>query len=528
MLHGLSALVLGLGLFFLGVQLAGDNLRRLSGRSFRKVIQEAGDSVAVGSLAGLGFGALMQSATAVTFVLASMQRSGLVTSVKAMPVILWSNVGLTALAFLATLDIHPLVAYFVGAAGIFSGTVRNPNWRAYAGVLLGVGLILYGLESMGTGAEPLRNEAWFRGLLDQAVGSPVIAFAVGIAAAALLQSNTGATMLVITLAGAGAFDVERAALLIYGTNLGAIPLRIVLGMNLDRPSQRLVRYEDLFCLCSGVVMTLLTFVPWSGMPLIPAIATRIAPGVELQLAAVFLLSNLIPAAGMALAIRPAAALLQRLLPGESSAALAQPKFLSDSALSDPSSAIDLMAKEEARLLEAIRVEPRRPDGDPEERTDPAFLQLGNVIESFGARLVSRSRLTEKEAHSVHLLRAELSLIRYVESAVSEFNEALWEAGKAGGNESAISVLSNAMRELTQNAQAAANHLDPAAIEKLRSATKRRGDFVKQQTGKATTDGQEGNATASPEAGALADAFELAAWMLHRLSKVLTSLAELGG
>ena len=522
-MHGLSTLILGLGLFFLGIQLVGENLRRLTGATFRRAIQRVSERPLLAGLTGVGFGALMQSATAVTFILAGMARSGIVTARGAAPVILWCNVGLTALAFIVTLDIHPYVAYLVGAAGIFSGMVRQPLWRAAAGVLLGVGLVLFGLESMGDGASPLRNQEWFRHMLDATVDSPLIAFAIGVLAAAILQSNTGAAMLIITLAGVGAFSLEQAAMLIYGTNLGAIALRIFLALSLDQPSKRLVRFEDIFCAWSGVLMAALFFVERAGVPLVLAAIRHAAPGIELQLALVFLLSNLLPAAAMSFAIGPIMSRLEKWLPGESSAALAQPKYLSDSALSEPTTAIDLMAKELSRLLVAVHVHPQKAelgeDGEPE--GDPAFGQLGATIEQFGARLAAKNELSETDAHFLHLLRAELSLIRYFEDTVREFNDALHGVQSRPGLRNAAYTLKHGLHELIRAGRAATEKRTAETVERLRSLTKRHGSFVKVQVHKAKSE------SPAPEIAALGDAFELSAWMLHRLSKVLSQFAENG-
>jgi phosphate:Na+ symporter len=516
-MHGLSTLILGLGLFFLGIQLVGENLRRLSGASFRKAIQRVSERPLLAGLTGVGFGALMQSATAVTFILAGMVRSGIVTARGAAPVILWCNVGLTALAFIITLDIHPYVAYLVGAAGIFPGMVRQPLWRAAAGVLLGVGLVLFGLESMGDGAAPLRNQEWFQHMLAATADAPLIGFAIGILAAAILQSNAGAAMLIITLAGVGSFSIPQAAMLIYGTNLGAIALRIFLAMSLDRPSQRLVRFEDIFCVWSGVVMTALFFAEKAGIPLVLTAIEHFATTSKLQLALIFLISNLLPAALMSFAIGPIMRQLEKWLPGESSAALAQPKYLSDSALSDPPSGIDLMSKELARLLVAVHVHPQKAelgeDGEPV--GDPAFGQLSTTIEQFGARLAAKNEISEKDAHFLHLLRAELSLIRYFEDTVREFNDALYELHERESHREAAYTLKHGLHELIRAARLAAEDHGAEPVEKLRALTKRHGEFVKARVQKAKSQ------SPSPEIAALCDAFELGAWMLHRLSKVLS-------
>ncbi len=519
----MSALVLGLGLFFLGMQLVGENLRRLTGRSFRKAIRRIGEEPGFEALTGLGFGALMQSATAVTFILASMMKSGLVTASSAAPVILWSNVGLTALAFIATLDIHPLVAYFVGLSGIFSAMIRKGAWRAVAGLLLGVGLILFGLESMSAGAEPLKNAAWFTDLMAQTVGSPFVAFGAGILAAAILQSNTGAAMLVITLAGAGALDLDQAAMLIYGANLGAIALRVALSLNLDRASQRLVRFEDIFCIWSGVLMSGLFLIERTGVPLVLHGAGLLAPShIEIQLALIFLLSNLLPALGMSGFCGRVLGLLDRWLPGEAEGALGVPKFLSDPALDDPATAMDMMSRELSRLLASIEIKPEALDWTSEEEAEsiPGFGQLSGAIERFGARLASKSTLHEAEAHELHLQRAELGLIRYIAAAVREFNGALFDAQSAGRPASATEHLADSLRSLVAEAVDAARTLKPETVRSLRARSKRHGEFVKAVVGESFALCGGGAVPPPAEIAMLADAFELAAWMLHRLSKIL--------
>lgn len=518
-MHGLSELVLGLGLFFLGIQLVGEHLRRLSSGSFRRVLGRVSARPWLAGLTGLGFGALMQSATAVTFIVAGMVRSGLVTMAGAAPVILWANVGLTALAFLATFDIHPYVAYLVGVAGVFFGLERRPTWRAAAGVLLGVALVLFGLESMGAGASPLRQAAWFQDLLAATVDSPFVAFGVGVLAAAILQSNTGAALLIITLFGGGSFQIEQAAMLLYGTNLGAIALRFFLALRFDPPSKRLVRFEDLFCLWSGVLMVALTFVERAGVPLVQAGVQAVFENPRLELAAIFVLSNLLPAATLAFFIGPVVRRLERWLPGEAEIALARPKFLTDAALDDPATGLDLMARETARLFAAIEVRPApeefSEDGDP--AGDPAFNELGNTIERFGARLAAREKLTEPQTHRLHLLRAELALVRYFDDAVREFNAGLHEAGADAP--AAAGTLRAAINELLAAGRAAFEKPTAEAVERLRALTKRHGDYVKAQTAEARQQSDH------PGIAALADAFELAAWMLHRLSKVRAEFAE---
>lgn len=521
-MQAMSLLVLGLGLFFLGMQMVGENLRRLSSGTFRTVIAGLGTHPLAGVLVGTIFGAIMQSATAVTFILCGMNKSNLISARACAPIIVWSNVGLTALAFAATLNIHPIVAYGVGSAGIFFGMVRQSTWKAAAGVCLGVGLILFGLESMGAGAAPFHSSPWFRDLIDHTMGNPMLAFFIGILAAALLQSNTGAAMLVITLAGVGALELTEAALLIYGTNLGAIGLRIFLGLNLDRVSLRLVRFEDIFCLWTGVVMLVLFYVEQSGVPLVLAFVTHLSSALTVQLAFVFLLSNFLPAILIMGFILPIIAWLTKMLPEKGGDFLGTPRFLSSTAHGDFPSSLDLMAKEAERLAHSIQVLPQPVGADGESTRPPGFLELSEAIEQFGVKLASSLKLTEAEAYQLHLLRAELSIIRYLAEAVGDFNAGLSELSEAVSSSECSQNYQARLTKLLQQAMAVAHSLVPADIEKLRLAAKEQADILKPLlTEQSCLISKDASLTSTT----LNDRFQLTAWMIHRYAKVLARRAE---
>src|SRR5262245_23973366 len=428
----LSTLVLGLGLFFLGIQLIQQYLRQLSGESFRALVGRTAHSKALAALVGLLFGAIMQSATAVTFILVGLVSSGAIEMAGAMPIIVWCNVGLTALAFITTLNIHPAVAYLVGGAGIASGTLRRPRQHAIAFVLLGMGLILFGLQTMSGGLAPLRGAPWFQTMLTTAADYPLLAFGAGVLAAALLQSNTGASMLVITLAGSGALALHPAAMLIYGSNLGAIVLRSILALELSGRSLRLVRMEDLFCVASGLLMVGLDVLESSGIPLVRSGVQALTPDIRLQLALVFLLSNLLPALAVTPALGWCRSVLEWLVPSELGEVPGKPRYLTWSALNDPGTAIVLLQKELARLIGMLTVDPTAEQGaaDGEHQPSPAFVELGNAIERFAAQLATTGSLSESQATRLQSLRGGLSTVRHLEDAIADVCNALRRLGDA--------------------------------------------------------------------------------------------------
>jgi phosphate:Na+ symporter len=520
----LSTLVLGLGLFFLGIQLIGMSLRQLSGESFRALVQRTTHSGVQASLVGLVFGGIMQSATAVTFILVGLASSGLITTRGALPIIVWCNVGLTALAFVTTVNIHPMVAWLVGGSGVAWGVLQRVRPRAGAGVLLGMGLILFGLDTMSRGVAPLATTPWFPHMLATGLGHPLVTFTIGIAAAALLQSNTGASMLVITLAGAGLFRLPEAALLIYGSNLGAIALRTVLALGMHGRSLRLVRMEDLFCLTSGVLMLALDLLESAGVPLVRAGVAAMTPDVRLQLALVFLLSNLLPALALMPALGWCHRLLEGLFPDRPVSSPGVPRYLTPQALGDPGTASLLLERELARLVGMLEVHPERAL-DGEHRPDPAFTQLGLAIEQFAARLAATGSVSETQAGRVQSLRGALSTIRHLEDAAGDACIALGRLGDSPGGVEVVQAVEGSLNDLLHEAARVADRPTADAVAPLLERTGKHGaflDHLRQRIDPGRLAAAGGDRL---HAVALLNDVEIVVWVVHRLAKTLSILAE---
>ena len=505
-----NSLILGLGLFFLGLRLIGENLRRLSGSSFRTVIKRTTHSPLLGAGFGTLAGAVMQSATAVTFILVSLTASGLIKARAAAPVIVWSNVGLTTLAFLTTLNIHPLVAYIVGGAGIALGTLRVPLWQTIAGSLLGMGLILFGLQQMGDGAAPLKDAGWFQGVMSLALASSGLTFLAGVLVAMLLQSNTGAAMLIITFASNGVLGLKPAMLMLYGTNLGAIGLRLFLSAGLRGERLRLVRLEDFFCVLSGTLMVALFAIEQAGVPLVAHLVDFVPAPITTKLAVVFLISNLLPALLISPALGGVLQFFKKLWPDPPAIDdPSRPMFLRKQALDDVSSAFDLMKKELARLLGTIHLSAATQSSD-DEAPPRAF-----------PRSCSRHREIRRQARIEKLAKSGgrqspsfasrgTSIIRHVEEGIRYFAQAI---GRQGGP----AILSETLEKLLSLATSAAQTERDDLLQELLERTKLKGEEMSRL--------KETIASASLSATALFEDFSIAVWTIRRLAKLLARMPE---
>jgi phosphate:Na+ symporter len=361
---------------------------------------------------------------------------------------------------------------------------------------------------MGAGAAPLKDAAWFQGALSLALASPGMTFLAGLLLAVVLQSNTGAAMLIITFASNGVLDLRSAMLMLYGTNLGAIGLRLFLSTGLRGERLRLVRLEDTFCLTSGVLMAALFALEEAGIPLVAAAVDSLRLPLSSKLATVFLISNLVPALVLSPILGQVMKFLARLWPNmPATEDPSQPMFLRPQALDDPASAFDLLQKELARLLGMIQV--NTAGNASEEDTPPRpFQDLSRVIEEFAVRLASRSALNEKDAVRLHLLRAELSVIRHLEEAVRYFAQAL---ERQGGQPLLCEALDGLLSLATRAAEVDQSEL----IQELLTRSKPKGEEMSRL--------KEKVASTSLTATALFEDFSIAVWTLRRLAKLLVRM-----
>ena len=110
----------GLGLFIVGMWLLTENLKALTTRRLRRIADRwTGNrfsALAWGALAG----AITQSMSAMTFIVVSVLRSGLITARGALALILGGSVGVSALVVIVTFDIKVVSLYVLAIAGAWS------------------------------------------------------------------------------------------------------------------------------------------------------------------------------------------------------------------------------------------------------------------------------------------------------------------------------------------------------------------------------------------------------------------------
>ncbi len=352
----LIALFAGLGLFFIGIKLIGSHLGQMTGRSFRKWILRLIDRSWSASLLGILFGAITQSTNAVTFIVSSMITAGLVPVRVVMPVVIWANLGTSALVLMATVNIRLFVLSLLAVIGLcyFFNIEKSSRYRHVAAALLGVALLFLGLDFIKQGAAPLRELQAVRDLLGLAAQSFGLVFMLGAALAFVAQSSATVTVVAVTMTTQGLLSMDLTLMAIYGAGLGSALSLWFMTTNIVGLARQL-GYIQIFLKAVSALLMVLLFVLELGfdIPLIKALIGHISTNTSMQGAWAYLLMQLLGCLVVTAWSDRLYQLALRTSPATLEETLSKPQYLYEEALGDAETALDLVEKEQLRQLERL-------------------------------------------------------------------------------------------------------------------------------------------------------------------------------
>ena len=227
----------GLGMFLYGMEMMSDGMKIAAGNKMRSVLEKLTSNRFLAVGVGAFVTMVIQSSSATTVMLVSFVNSGLLTFVQGLGVILGSNIGSTITAQIVAFKVtdYALALVAIGAlTALFSKKDSNKN---IGFVILGFGLLFYGMKVMSDTMKPLRSNPTFNDILIS-LENPFMGILAGAAFTALIQSSSATTGIVITLASGGSITLEAGIPLILGANVGTCVTALLAGLNASREAKR--------------------------------------------------------------------------------------------------------------------------------------------------------------------------------------------------------------------------------------------------------------------------------------------------
>lgn len=527
MRDALALLVAGVGIFSVGIKLITTGLQESTSRSLRALIRRSTKSLPWCAALGVFAGAIMQSTSAVATVLGSMAASGMITLRQALPIVAFANVGTTVLVFAGALDVRVAVLFLVGIAGIGFSLTNDFRRKAAVSVTLGVALLLYGSDLMTAAASNVEQARWFSNLLRSWTGSTVMAFAIGTLASFIAQSTISVALMTVALANAGLLELGEAITMIYGANLGSTLMRLLLTQRSSGTLRQVSRFQDMFKLAATMVFVSLFVVEeYARVPLVKAFVSQALASLPLQLATANLLFNGSMALLAAVMARPVERLVAQAWPPSATEDLSVPKYAIHEAVADPATAIDLLEKEQMRILKSTRdylvfVRPQSRNAltfEPDS-LHRSFLLLFREIEHFYIALVGQ-HVDESTSERLGNVHGRQELLELVEDSLHQLATDVKDASRGGKLEPLIGNFAEALDFLLMFSGDAARTLDADRAQFLFDLSSDRGEMMGGIRAMYLAPDQALTASEKALILRITSLFERVVWMVQRYAELL--------
>ena len=151
----------GLGMFLFGMKIMSEGLQKVAGKRMHQILGMVSNNRFIGCALGTIVTAVIQSSSATTVMLVSFVDAGLMTLVQATGVILGANIGTTVTAQLIAFKITAYALPAIAAGVLLKFFLGRKKWIYVGDVLIGFGLVFFGLATMKAGFAPLKESAAF-------------------------------------------------------------------------------------------------------------------------------------------------------------------------------------------------------------------------------------------------------------------------------------------------------------------------------------------------------------------------------
>jgi len=213
-------LIGGLGLFLFGMKIMSEGLQKVAGDRMRQILAALTNNRVVGTMVGIAVTAIIQSSSATTVMVVGFVNAGLMSLVQSIGVVLGANIGTTVTAQLIAFKITKFALPAIGIGAAFKLFSKNKKSSYLGEILLGFGLLFYGLEIMTDTFKPLRASAEFVDMFATVGDNHLLGVLIGTILTMVVQSSSATMGITIALASSGVLTFEASIALILGENIG--------------------------------------------------------------------------------------------------------------------------------------------------------------------------------------------------------------------------------------------------------------------------------------------------------------------
>jgi phosphate:Na+ symporter len=209
----------GLAMFLFGMEQMSEGLQGAAGDTLKDILARLTKNRFMGALTGAFVTAVLNSSSVTTVLVVGFISAGFMSLTQSVGIIMGANIGSTFTAQIVAFNVtqYALVMVAIGFYMLFAG--KQEKTRYYGSMVMGLGLVFYGMGVMGDAMTPLRSYQPFIDLMAR-MENPLLGILVGAVFTGLVQSSAATTGIAIVMATAGLISLPAGIALAFGSNIG--------------------------------------------------------------------------------------------------------------------------------------------------------------------------------------------------------------------------------------------------------------------------------------------------------------------
>lgn len=237
----LFTLLGGLGLFLYGMDMMGKGLESAAGNRLKTILEKLTSNRLMGVLVGTLVTCVIQSSSATTVMVVGFVNAGLMNLSQAFGVILGANIGTTITAQIIAFDLSQWAPLFIIIGVVPLLFSKKQSIQSYFTIVAGFGILFFGMNTMSTSMEPLRDSQWFLSFISS-FENPIMGVLVGVIFTAIIQSSSASIGILQALAASGVIGVSAGhsagLYLVLGANIGTCITAVLASINGNTMAKR--------------------------------------------------------------------------------------------------------------------------------------------------------------------------------------------------------------------------------------------------------------------------------------------------
>jgi phosphate:Na+ symporter len=235
----------GLALFLFGMEQMADALKAVAGERMKVILAKLTTNRFMGAATGAFVTAVIQSSSVTTVLVVGFITAGLMSMSQSVGVIMGANIGTTITAQIVAFKVTKLALLMIAVGFGMLFFSKQEKIKQYGGMIMGLGLVFFGMSVMSDAMKPLRSYQPFLDLMTS-MENPFVGILIAAVFTGLIQSSSATTAIVIVMASQGFITLNAGIALAFGANIGTCVTAMLAAIGKPREALRAAVVHVLF------------------------------------------------------------------------------------------------------------------------------------------------------------------------------------------------------------------------------------------------------------------------------------------